>query len=175
MYPRPPRTTRTDPLLPYTTLFRSAQLHQQAVFRHQLLAGPLQPPILRRNLTRYPLPIGLSALLSRVMQIAPRLLQPRLHRLVRFGQFCLGQRAIALGEVQPLRIAHNLPPGERRAHGVFQMIELAAFRGDEHQHVAVDARRAATLREYIFGLDQRLRTITSVMRVRSEDPTLELQ
>src|SRR3546814_7886544 len=43
MIRRPPRSTRTDPLFPYTTLFRSAPravvLHQEAAQRDAVLIG----------------------------------------------------------------------------------------------------------------------------------------
>ena len=45
------------------------------------------------------------------------------------------------------------------------MIELAGLRGDEHQHVAIDARRAATLGEYVFRFKQRFRAIATIVRV----------
>src|SRR3546814_10249856 len=51
MIRRPPRSTRTDTLFPYTTLFRSTRLHVFAAFRRTRLhayrdagrAGDLQP------------------------------------------------------------------------------------------------------------------------------------
>src|SRR3546814_10303697 len=48
MIPRPPRSTRTDTLLPYTTLFRSVGAHQQQDERrddaHQYRADPRRQP-----------------------------------------------------------------------------------------------------------------------------------
>src|SRR3546814_19230211 len=44
MIRRPPRSTRTDTLVPYTTLFRSAEID------HQAHAGPLQRPARRARL-----------------------------------------------------------------------------------------------------------------------------
>src|SRR3546814_9913074 len=40
MLRRPPRSTRTDTLFPYTTLFRSPQAHLRRRWRTRLLVGP---------------------------------------------------------------------------------------------------------------------------------------
>jgi hypothetical protein len=45
------------------------------------------------------------------------------------------------------------------------MVELAGFRRDEHQHVAIDARRTAALREDVLRFDQRLRAVAPIMRI----------
>src|SRR3546814_4822857 len=42
MIRRPPRSTRTDTLFPYPTLFRSSQLHQGALHGHQRRVGGCQ-------------------------------------------------------------------------------------------------------------------------------------
>src|SRR5262249_29160502 len=94
-----------------------AQLGEQPFLGHEFRARPREQPVLRWNLARYPPDISLSALLRRIMQITPRLLEAGLHRFVRFGQLRLGKRAIALGKVEPVRVADNLTPSQSRADG----------------------------------------------------------
>src|SRR3546814_1341893 len=44
MIRRPPRSTRTDTLFPYTTLFRSAQAKRLPVLILRIAHGPMVPP-----------------------------------------------------------------------------------------------------------------------------------
>src|SRR3546814_15672265 len=49
MIRRPPRSTRTDTLFPYTTLFRSRMLGQQLARDHQMLGQAARLVILERQ------------------------------------------------------------------------------------------------------------------------------
>src|SRR3546814_1270119 len=50
MIRRPPRSTRTDTLFPYTTLFRSLQRHDKSVKAFSILGGFFAPPFTRESL-----------------------------------------------------------------------------------------------------------------------------
>src|SRR3546814_4568591 len=47
---RPPRSTRTDPLFPYTTHFRSSSILYQSMPSNSLPFPPLQYPLLSKTL-----------------------------------------------------------------------------------------------------------------------------
>src|SRR3546814_4628716 len=54
---RPPRSTRTDTLFPYTTLFRSRRLPQQALDRQRVDAARKDPPCPERLDQRDPVAV----------------------------------------------------------------------------------------------------------------------
>src|SRR5690606_12649121 len=132
------------------------KLWKEAFLAHQLLAGARQQPILRRHLARYPLDLGLGALLHRIVKIAPRFLEASFYRLVGFSELRLGQSVITLGEVQPVLFLDDFAPGQGGANRVFEVVELASLCRDEDQHVAIDARRAAPLKQDLLRLHQSL-------------------
>lgn len=84
----------------------------------------------------------------------------------RFSQLGLCERAVALGEVEPFGVTNDLTPCQGGAHGVLQVVELTGIRSDEHQHVAIDARRAAALHQDVLRLDQGVGAVTAIVRVR---------
>jgi hypothetical protein len=47
----------------------------------------------------------------------------------------------------------------------FRLSSWRAVRGDEHQHVAIDTRRAAALHQDVLGLDQSFRAFATVVRM----------
>src|SRR3546814_2495417 len=53
MIRRPPRSTRTDTLCPYTTLFRSDELRQRLARQRAPALGHLAPPVGRVDLPRH--------------------------------------------------------------------------------------------------------------------------
>src|SRR3546814_3467051 len=72
MIRRPPRSTRTDTLFPYTTLFRSRPAHAQDLGR----GGPVPA----RSDPRPPLPAGAAAGADRPAEVPPLRRRDRLHR-----------------------------------------------------------------------------------------------
>ena len=113
-----------DILLEIAVEARRPELRQQPLVADQLLAGARKQSILRRNLARCPLNFRLRAFLMRIEQIAPALLQARLHGLFGVREFCLCQRALALLQVQALLLSNDLAPGEGGAHGLLEVVEL---------------------------------------------------
>src|SRR3546814_13174459 len=56
MIRRPPRSTRTDTLLPYTTLFRSIRPHppeHRGILAPERAADPVVPPVVRHGRRPY--------------------------------------------------------------------------------------------------------------------------
>src|SRR3546814_14349620 len=64
MIRRPPRSTRTDTLFPYTTLFRSRREHQAVGVRGLLDLGTAQPRVAGRHIAAQPVekPMSLEPL-----------------------------------------------------------------------------------------------------------------
>ena len=98
------------------------------------------------NLGRNPLDIDLRAILHRIQEVAPGLLEPRLHRLGRLGNFGLDKRAVALGEVRPIRVLDDPCPSKGRSHGFLHpgqnILTVRAARLAEGARDESSARRA---------------------------------
>ena len=99
------------------------------------------------------------------MQIAPRLLEARFHRLLRFGQLGFSEFLVTWPEFKTLLVADDFAPSQGRANGIPQMVELPGFCSDEHQHVPINTRRAAALRENVLRFDQRFGAVAPIVGV----------
>src|SRR3546814_11854472 len=113
---RPPKSTRTDTLLPYTTLFRSAG-HSGAEGGDAYCAWPGGPASPARSGTRHLTgDVAMSMFMSR-QKIAealrgrdvPRLLtRPAMDRLIAYAAGAMPERTVA-------RITHDLVEAERKS------------------------------------------------------------
>src|SRR3546814_8035286 len=121
MIRRPPRSTRTDTLFPYTTLFRSADLHVGALFRDDRgqhagdRCGHLDRDLVRLDLDQRL--VDLDGVADRLEPAGDRALR---HRLAHFGNldvrrhslsFLLAGFGTALRASAPRRSAHPAPCG----------------------------------------------------------------
>src|SRR3546814_20815718 len=83
MIRRPPRSTRTDTLFPYTTLFRSHVLRGRERLEHRPLRGELveHPLAARNDLAELPHAVA-AQVLDRGRKFVDQQLQPQLRGLV---------------------------------------------------------------------------------------------
>src|SRR3546814_10504244 len=156
MLRRPPRSTRTDTLFPYTTLFRSAS-QIEPFFQNERTHERKRPPTLRRT-ARFELPeprksVVLAALL---FLLAQRGTKDVAQAGTAVGRAELGHRLLLLGDLAGL---------DRQR----QLAALAADVGDLRVHLLVDRE---TLRPLVLAVERQDRK--SVVWGKSVEVRVEL-
>src|SRR3546814_4650588 len=90
MIRRPPRSTRTDTLFPYTTLFRSPPLHQAQVAKPHGLAAELRMDLAVHHRQNHPVVGGLDVLFQQRSEEHTSELQSLMR--ISYAVFCLKKK-----------------------------------------------------------------------------------